>query len=361
VTAARPGSAARPDSRWAVVLAGGVGSRFWPLSTSRRPKQLLPLVGNKPLLVETLERLQPLVPAKRTLVLTNASLVDAVAAAAPAIPRENVIAEPRPAGTAAALTWAAHVVGQRAGKDATMISVHADWSIGDPDGFRETLDIAATAAEEHRSLVTVGIVPTRADPGFGYIEPGDVVSAAGGGRGVRRVARFVEKPTRERAAKMWEQGYLWNSGIFAWTVGVFLEEVASLATEIDLASHVGSLDGFFASVKNPISVDHAVLERSKRVLVVAGDFGWDDVGTWGALQRVRGKDAHGNAVSGNVHVLDAHDNVVHAEEQRVVLYGVHNLVVIAHKGLTIVTTVDGSADLKRLVESLPSDMKDSSA
>jgi mannose-1-phosphate guanylyltransferase len=361
VTAARPGSAAPPESRWVVVLAGGVGSRFWPLSTAQRPKQLLPLVGTRPLLVETLQRLEPLVPARRTLVLTNASLVEAIASAAPDIPRDNIIAEPRPAGTAAALTWAAHVVGERAGRDATMISVHADWSIGDADGFRKTLDLAAAAAEEHRSLVTVGIVPTRADPGFGYIEPGDVVSAAGGGRGIRRVARFVEKPSRERAAKMWEQGYLWNSGIFAWTVGVFLDEVASLASEIDLASRAKSPDAFFASVRSPISVDHAVLERSKRVLVVAGDFGWDDVGTWGALHRVRQKDAHGNAVSGAVHTLEAHDNVVHAEGQQVVLYGVNNLVVIARRGLTVVTTVDGSADLKRLVESLPPDMRDPGA
>ena len=357
MTAERPASPALGQSRWVVVLAGGVGSRFWPLSTARRPKQLLPLVGQKPLLVETLERLAPLVPASRTLVLTNASLVDAMADAIPAIARANIIAEPRPAGTAAALAWAAHVIAQRAGADATMISVHADWSIGDPDEFRKTLSLAAAAAEEHRSLVTVGIVPTRADPGLGYIEPGDVVSAAGG-RGVRRVARFVEKPSRERAAKMREQGYLWNSGIFAWSVGVFLEEVASLAGELDLASHAHSLDAFFAAVQTPISVDHAVLERSKRVLVIAGDFGWDDVGTWGALHRIRGKDASGNAVSGSVHVLDAHDNVVHADQQHVVLYGVRDLVVIARKGLTVVTTVEGSADLKRLVESLPQDMKD---
>ena len=357
---ARPASPAAPhgDARWVVVLAGGVGSRFWPMSTVQRPKQLLPLVGDKPLLVETLDRLAPLVRGERTLVLTNATLIDAIAHAAPAIPRQNIIAEPRPAGTAAALTWAAHLIAERAGKDATMISVHADWAIGDADEFRKTLDVAAAACEEHRSLVTVGIVPTRPDPGFGYIEPGDVVSAAGGGRGVRRVARFVEKPTRERAARMREQGYLWNSGIFAWTVGVFLEEVAALATEIDLESHARSPEAFFASIVSPISVDHAVLERSKRVLVVAGDFGWDDVGTWGALHRVREKDAQGNAVSGNVYALEAHDNVVHAEQQWVVLYGVDDLVVIARDGLTVVTTVERSADLKRLVESLPPALKE---
>ena len=357
---ARPAPPPPPDARWVVVLAGGVGSRFWPLSTSQRPKQLLPLVGDKPLLVETLERVAPLVPVERTLVLTNRSLVDAVANAAPTVSRENIIAEPRPAGTAAALTWAAHLIAQRAGGAATMISVHADWAVADAAGFREALGAAAAVAEEHRSLVTVGIVPTRVDPGFGYIEPGDVVSAGVKARGVRRVARFVEKPSRERAAKMREEGYLWNSGIFAWSVSVFLDEVATLAPEIDLASHSRSATRFFASVETPISVDHAVLERSKRVLVVAGDFGWDDVGTWGALHRVRAKDPQGNAVSGRVHVMDAQDNVVHAEggDQRVVLYGVSNLVVIARDGLTVVTTLDASADLKRLVESLPPDMKD---
>jgi mannose-1-phosphate guanylyltransferase len=345
--------------RWAVVLAGGVGSRFWPLSTHERPKQLLPLVGDKPLLVEQLARLQPLVDPKHTLVLTNATLVDAIATAAPAIPRENIIAEPRPAGTAAALTWAAQVIARQAGPEAIMISVHADWAIGDADGFRRALDTAARAAEEHRSLVTVGIVPSRADPGFGYIEPGDVVSAESGG--IRTVTRFVEKPSRERAVKMREEGYLWNSGIFAWRVGDLLSEVRGVAPEIApaLAAHGDSLAKFFAAVTTPISIDHAVLERSKRVLVLAGDFAWDDVGTWGALQRVRRRDAQGNATSGSVHALDATNNVVHAESgQRVVLYGVRDLVVIVRNGLSVVTTVDASADLKRLVESLPPDLRE---
>ena len=344
-------------TRWAVVLAGGVGSRFWPLSTPQRPKQLLPLVTERPLLVEQLERLGPMVAPERTLILTNGSLVDAVAGAAPAIPRDNIIAEPKPAGTAAALAWAAHLIEQRDGKDATMISVHADWAIGDAAGFRKALELAAQAAEEHRSLVTVGIVPTRPDPGFGYIEPGDVVSVAG--TGVRRVQRFVEKPSRERAATMSDQGYLWNSGIFVWRVGEFLTEVLTHAPEIAsaLEMHPQSLEKFFGAVKTPIAVDHAVLERSSRILVVAGDFGWDDVGTWGSLQRVRNRDEQGNAVSGTAYALDATNNVVHAEGQRVVLYGVHNLVIVAIDGLTLVTTVDESADLKRLVDSLPTQLK----
>jgi mannose-1-phosphate guanylyltransferase len=345
-------------TRWAVVLAGGVGSRFWPLSTEQRPKQLLPLVTDRPLLVEQLERLAPLADATRTMILTNAGLVDAIRAAAPLIPPENVVAEPRPAGTAAALTWAAHLIAQRDGDRATMISVHADWAIGDPDGFRATLGAAAAAAESHDSLVTVGVVPTRPDPGFGYVQPG---AALGGPGPARRVSRFVEKPTRERAESMCADGYLWNSGIFAWRVGVFLNEVRALAPEVApaLAAHGDSMTAFFGAVKS-IAVDHAVLERSSKVLVVPGDFGWDDVGTWGALHRVRAKDASGNAVSGPVHALDASNNVVHAEgqTQRVVLFGVKDLVVVSIDGVTLVTTVSASANLKRLVESLPAELRE---
>ncbi len=344
-------------TRWAVILAGGVGSRFWPLSTEKRPKQLLPLVGSEPLLVEQLGRLRPMVDPKRTLILTNASLVRPIAKAAPRIPKDNIIAEPRPAGTAAALTWASRLIEARDGRDATMISVHADWTIGDDDGFRDVLTVAAIAAETYHALVTVGVVPTRPDPGFGYIEPGDSVSPSD--PDVRRVARFIEKPTRERAAEMVNKGYLWNSGIFAWRVGDFLDEVRALAPEISpaLEKHPTKLDKFFAAVPKPVPVDTAVLERSKRVLVVPGDFGWDDVGTWGSLHRVRQLDANGNAISGDVHALDATNNVVHAEDQQVVLYGVKDLVVIARAGLTVVTTVEGSADLKRLVESLPAAVK----
>ena len=341
-------------SRWVVVLAGGVGSRFWPLSTPQRPKQLLPLVGRKPLLVEQLERLKAIAPPARTLILTNASLVRAIGRVAPRIPRKNIIAEPRPAGTAAALAWASHLIAQREGPDATMISVHADWAIGDPDRFREALMRAADAAETHDGLVTVGVVPSRPDPGFGYIEAGSPLSD-----GVRRVARFVEKPTRERALEMQQQGYLWNSGIFVWRVGAFLSELRTHSPEVApaLERHARSLKGFFGAIAKPIAVDHAVLERSHKVLVLPGDFGWDDVGTWGALHRVRAHDASGNAASGEVYALDASNNVVHAEESQVVLYGVSDLVVVSRDGLTLVTTRDRSSDLKTLVESLPKQLR----
>jgi mannose-1-phosphate guanylyltransferase len=335
---------------WAVVLAGGVGSRFWPLSTPERPKQLLPLVSDRPMLVEALDRLEPLVPKERVLILTSAALAPALRELMPDVPSENVLAEPRAGGTAAALAWAAHQIERRAGTDAIMISVHADWSIGDPEGFRHTLSRAADAAAAHRSLVTVGVVPSRPnDPSFGYIEPGGEVVP-----GVKKVSRFIEKPNRQQAAVLVERGNLWNSGIFVWRVGDFLAELRAHTPEVApaLAAHAHDVEGFFHAV-TPVSVDVGVLERSARVLVLPGDFEWDDVGTWAALARVRAADANGNATSGEVHTLQASNNVVHAEGNSVVLYGVSNLVVVTRAGLTLVTTIDKSAELKTLLDSLP--------
>jgi len=201
-------------TRWAVILAGGIGSRFWPLSTPDRPKQLLPLVNEKPLLVNTVDRLSGLVSPANILILTNASLAQSIATALPAIPPENIVAEPKPAGTAAALTWAAREIENRTGPDSTMICVHSDWAIGDDSGFRASLAAAERVAIEESALVTVGVVPTRPDPGFGYIQPGEKTES-----GARNVTRFVEKPDRMRAESMVHDGYLWNSGIFAWRVG----------------------------------------------------------------------------------------------------------------------------------------------
>lgn len=340
-------------STWCVVLAGGVGSRFWPMSTPERPKQLLPLVTQQPMLTDTLDRLTTLAPASRTLVLTNATLAREVGALAPSLPAENIIPEPQPAGTCAALAWAAHVIQQREGPDAVMVCVHADWSIADVAGYRETLARAADVAQAHRALVTVGIVPERPDPGFGYIRPGWEKS-----EGVFAVEKFEEKPDRARAASLVAEGCLWNSGIFAWCVGDLLSEIDALTPEVApaLAAHGDNLVEFFAHVK-PVAIDVGVLERSRKVLVLPGSFGWDDVGTWAALHRVRPHDAHDNALQGRTHALQAHGNVVFADGSAVVLYGVSDLVVVARDGLVLVTTRDKAADLKALLDSLPADLK----
>jgi mannose-1-phosphate guanylyltransferase len=340
-------------TRWAVVLAGGVGSRFWPLSTPARPKQLLPLVSDAPMLADTLDRLAPVAPATRTLVLTNASLAEAVSTLCPSLPAGHVIPEPRPAGTCAALAWAAHEIARRDGPEAVMVCVHADWAIGDVPRFRDALTQAATLAATQHALVTVGVVPSRPDPGFGYIQPGEPVTD-----GARQVARFVEKPDRARAEQMVADGYLWNSGIFAWRVGDLLDEIRTHTPEVApaLAAHPDDRDAFFAAVQS-VAIDVGVLERSARVLVLAGDFGWDDVGTWAALHRVRQHDAQENAAFGRLHALRASGNVVHTEGAPVVLYGVHDLVVVVRDGVVLVTTRDAATDLKTLVDSLPADLK----
>ncbi len=341
-------------SRWAVVLAGGIGSRFWPLSTPARPKQLLPLVTERPLLREAVDRLLPIIDAEHILILTNASLVEAIGEALPDLPRANVIAEPKPAGTAAALTWAALEISRRDGDSAVMMSVHADWAIADEEGFRNVLQRAESVATEKSALVTVGVRPTRPETGFGYIEPapGD----ASHGVGVRR---FIEKPDAARARVLVAAGNLWNSGIFVWRVGDFLSEVKALTPEIAPALEGearNDREKFFSSVRS-VSVDNGVLERSKRVMVVSGEFGWDDIGTWPALARSRALDTNGNAASGNVHLVDSSSNVVHAEKGAVVMYGVSNLVVVARDGVTLVTTAEKAADLKALVDGLPAEIR----
>jgi mannose-1-phosphate guanylyltransferase len=314
-------------------------------------------VDSDSLLANTLRRLSRIIPAEQTLVLTTGSLREAIGAAAPDVPANNVIVEPRPVGTAGALAWAAVEIERRDGEDAVMICVHSDWAIGDDNAFRESLLSAERVAIEEHALVTVGIVPTRADPGFGYIQPGDATES-----GAMEVRRFVEKPTRERAEWMLHQGYLWNSGIFVWRVGDFLDEIRALTPEVSRAlAHAGdggdASDRFFAEV-TPVSVDVGVLERSSKVRVLPGDFGWDDVGTWGALRRVKPEDETGNVSSGNVYAVDAVGNVVHAEGGTVVLYGVSDLVVVTKAGITLVTTADRSADLKALVDSLPEELKE---
>jgi mannose-1-phosphate guanylyltransferase len=276
-----------------------------------------------------------------------------VRAAIPALPATHVIAEPRPAGTAAALAWAAKVIADRAGPDAPIISVHADWAVGDVAAFRAALVAAADAAVAHETLVTVGIVPTRPNPALGHIVPGEVVSGA-----LRRVLRFVEKPALDVATALTAAGALWNSGIFAWRAGDILGEVQAHCPEVGpaLEKHGSDAAAFFNACR-PIAIDHGVLERTSRLMVLPGDFGWSDVGTWAALRDVRDRDAAGNAIDGRVLMRDARDNVVHADGTTVVCYGVDGLVVVALNGMTMVTTVERAGDLKSLLDALPERVK----
>lgn len=343
------------DALYAVVLAGGIGSRFWPLSTPAQPKQLLPLVGEHSMLEDTVRRLEGLIPRARILILTSTQLAAAIRRTLPWMAADQVLEEPRAAGTAAALAWAALEVRRRGGPSATMLSVHADAAIGDAARFRDVLALAARSAEAHQALVTVGIVPTDPNPGLGYIEPGTALDAT-----CWRVARFLEKPDRAKAERLVAAGCLWNSGIFAWRAQTFLDALTAHTPELApaLSEAAKGREAFFAAVTDTVSVDVGVLERSADVAVVRGDFGWDDVGTWGALRRVRAGDAQGNAVRGEAYLVQARDNVVYAESGRVVLYGVQDLVVVVQDGLTMVTTVAQADQLKAMLDQLPAEVRD---
>ena len=350
------------EELWAVILAGGIGSRFWPLSSSDRPKQVLALVSERPLIAETIARLEPLVPRERILVVTSADIASQIRSAIPMIEERNILVEPRPVGTAASLAWAAGEVKHRAGPDAIFCCIHADLAVAFVDAFRHTLKEASRVAATADTLVAVGVTSTRAETGFGYLVPGmplrsDRPLEHGG---ACHVVAFEEKPARPRAEALVREGALWNSGIFVWRARVILKALAQHCVEIGSAlSGLEARDheGFISGVRS-ISIERGLLERcSGNLVVLPGEFGWDDVGTWAALRRARELDDTGNGASGRTHFLDASGNVVHAEGAAAVLYGVDGLLVVTLPGLTFVTTVERAADLKPLLDSLPPDLR----
>ncbi len=335
-------------STWAAILAGGSGTRFWPLSTSERPKQLLPLAGDRPLLAQAVSRLKGLVPPERTLILTGPFLVDRVAATIPEVPRANIFAEPRAASTAPALVWAAHWISKH-DPGGHMLSLHADWAVGDDRAFRAAATHALDVAAEHDVLVTVGVQPSRSETAYGYIVPGKPVGSG------RRVQRFVEKPSPARAALLRRRGALWNTGLFAWGVARFLGEAGAYARELTAgwaALSAGDVPRFFGAV-TPVAVDVAVLERTKRLAVVAGAFPWDDIGSWDALLRIRRTDAHGNVTVGNVTLGDdVRRSVIWSESEHVAVVGIQDTVVVRANGHTLVMPTGQAERLKALVQEL---------
>lgn len=335
-------------SVWAAILAGGAGTRFWPLSTPERPKQLLPLAGDQPLLVQAVRRLDGLVPPDRIIILTAPFLTDEVASLLPQVPRTQILAEPRAASTAPALAWAAHWIAPR-DSAAQMLSLHADWAVGDERAFRAAARTALGVAEEYDVLVTVGVKPTRNDSAYGYILPGKPLGTA------RTVRRFVEKPSAARAALLRRRGALWNTGLFAWGVPRFLGELGAYARELKAgwpALAAGDVGGFFAAVR-PAPVDVAVLERTKRLAVVTGGFPWDDIGSWDALLRIRRTDPRGNVVVGSVSLgEDVKRSVVWSETEHIAVAGIEDMIVVRANGHTLVMPTGRADQLKQLVQRL---------
>lgn len=327
---------------FAVVLAGGVGSRFWPASRPERPKQLLPLGSDRPLIVDTVDRAIHLAGAERTLIVTGGRLVKPFRDALPELTSDNFLVEPEPRGTGPALVWAAHEIARREA-EAVMVSLHADHVLEPLDDFLDTLRRSVVATVTER-LFCLGIEPTRPETGYGYVHLGQELEP-----GIFEAAEFVEKPSPGKARAYVDSGeYLWNSGIFVWRAVDLLAAARRHAPEIRLAIlETGDVGDFFAR-SGPIAIDVAVMERSDRVGVVAAGFRWDDVGGWNALHRTRQPDGKDNVIIGSGRVVEGSGNVIWSEEGDVTLFQVTNLVVVHSGGHTFVTTRDRASEMKRI-------------
>ncbi len=355
------------NNTYAVILAGGRGERFWPMSTRRRPKQLLSLIGRRALLVEAVDRIRPIIPVKRILVITSLDLQEAVCRLLPAMPRANVIGEPCGRDTAAAITVASALIKARDPR-AVFCVLTADQVIGDATVFRRTLKDAMSCAAAADVLVTIGIKPSYASTGFGYIEARENLAVPGLKRSdVRtafcRVRRFVEKPGARVAAGYLKTGrFYWNSGMFVWALPVWEHALRRhcpiLAHLLDTLVPLAGRPQFQAELKRAyaglekISVDYAIMEHASNIVMAKANFAWDDVGTWSALAKHFPKDAHDNVVIGNGELMESAGNIVVADNGLVALVGVDNMVVVKAGAVTLVCHKDRAQDVKRMVEKL---------
>src|SRR3989449_3096046 len=351
---------------YALILAGGSGERFWPLSRRNRPKQLLRLVSERTLLEETIARLDGFVPSERILILTNVEQEKAVRDLLKGFPKQNIIAEPAKRDTAAAVALGAGWVAAR-DHSATMLAFPADHVIADRAAFQETMKTAAAAAEETGALVTIGIKPTWACPGFGYIEQGEPVRLRSDGKiAIHRVVRFREKPNIDLAESFLRKGnFRWNAGMFVWSVPTVLREFNRQTPELaDFISQVRAPENFEKALserfsKLPrISFDYAIMEKADRVLVVEASFDWDDIGSWRAVANYFKNDEQGNAANCAVTAVDSTNNVIFDEGgSAIALLGVHNFIVVRTRDAILVCHRHQAEKIKNLIGKLPPELQ----
>lgn len=317
----------------ALIMAGGRGTRFWPLSTEEKPKQFLNLLGNDTMLQMTVNRIKPIIPIERIFVCTIKRYENIVKEQLPELSHKNIIIEPEGRNTAPAITLSAFII-EKYFKDSSMIVLPADHLIKEEEKFRRMILKADSFIEENpESIITLGITPDRPETGYGYIKCNmkcDLKEL-----NVLKVDSFVEKPDKKSAQKYLSDGrYLWNSGMFIWKSSKILNEIKKYSfNTYNALSEIENVDEEEMQVlvdrkygeTEAISIDYAVLEKSEDIFVIYGEIGWDDIGTWKAIERYKDKDKDDNIIQGDIRVIESESNIVLNNNKKLVLIGIKNV------------------------------------
>ena len=348
----------------AVIMAGGVGTRFWPRSREKTPKQLLEIAGKGTMIQNTIRRLDKIVPRSDTFIVTNRSQRALVAKQLPDIPEENIIVEPVGRNTAPCIGLAA-LHAKRLDPSAVMVVLPADHIIEDVTEFQRILGIAVDTALDSRSLLTIGIHPTSPETGYGYIQMyvEDGTHNPYFSRGVNRVKTFAEKPNLQTAQGFLRSGdFLWNSGMFVWRVDVILEEIQQCMPElyaelvkidqvIGTSLYQATLEYAYGMIRG-ISIDYGVMEKSNKVYVIPGQFGWSDIGSWDEVYRISGKDDNGNSITGRVVQRETKNCYVYSPDKVVATVGVEDLIIVNTADALLVCRRGRSQDVKEVADYL---------
>lgn len=345
----------------AVIMAGGKGERFWPQSRTRMPKQFLSLTSDGKTMIQlTVERLLRVVDMEDIFVVTNQAYRDIVARQLPQLPKGNVLCEPMAKNTAPCVAYAAGVIGAKY-DDAVMYILASDHIIQNKPLFADTLELAAEMAQRGENIVTIGITPTYAETGYGYIK--FLQGEATGLHSVYAVDRFVEKPDADTARRYLEDGcYLWNSGMFVWTVSTLMKNLSAFLPDLakgaqairavaGTAGQDEAVNEMFAGCAG-ISIDYGIMEKARNIYTIPGSFGWDDVGSWLSLERINPTDARGNVVRGEVVQVDTENSIFVSGGRLIAAVGVQNLVVVDTGDVVLVCDKDNTQDVKKVVEKL---------
>ncbi|MBK6829750.1 MAG: NTP transferase domain-containing protein [Flavobacteriales bacterium] len=351
------------EHTWCVIMAGGVGSRFWPMSRSAYPKQFLDFLGlGRTLIQQTYDRFLPICPPQNILVVTNAQYAPIVKEQLPALEDWQILEEPQRRNTAPCVAYANAVIAAR-DPEAIIIVAPSDHLVLKEEAFRATVNTAMNEATRTGSLVTLGILPSRPDTGYGYIQFTHEEGAAH--PHVKRVKTFTEKPDHATALRFMESGdFVWNAGIFIWTLksirAAFKQHLPSLAASFEAAgaqfgtpNEKRAVHDIYADCEN-VSIDYGVMEKATNVLTVVSDFGWSDLGTWGSLYTHLSKDDRGNAAIGSaVKLYDCDNTVVHAQDDRLmVLQGLEDFIVVSTKDALLVCRKSDEQKIKQFVNDL---------